>query len=126
MNGLDFNDLVQELTDETLTVVTNLHDIFDIGGVRDADWMVLTEREFLDLVAVLETAVIVRGHGNDAQVREALRIANGAGTDTSTIETASEGLDEHVDVALAVIPGRNDEHTYWLIEFHDDEDGWDN
>lgn len=126
MNGLDFNDMVQELTDETLPVVTNLHDIFDIGGVRDADWAVLTEREFLDLVAVLETAVIVRGRGNDVQVREALRIANDAGTDTSTIETASEGFDELVDVALAVIPGRNDEHTYWLIEFHDDPDDWDN
>lgn len=126
MNNLDFNDMVQELTDETLPVVTNLHDIFDIGGVRNADWMVLTEQEFFDVVAVLETAVIVRGHGNDAQVREALRIASEAGTDTSTIETASEGFDELVDVALAVIPGRNDEHTYWLIEFHDDEDSWDN
>lgn len=126
MNGFEFNDMVGELTDEVLPIVTNLHDVFDIGGVRNADWLVLTEQEFSDVVAVLETAVIVEGRGSDLQVKEAVRVAEVAGTDNRLIENANNSFDELVDIALAVIPGRNDEHTYWIIEFHDDPDDWDN
>lgn len=126
MNGFEFNDLVEQLTDHILPIVTNITDVFDIGGVRSADWMVLTEQEFLDIVAVLETAVVVKGNGKVEQLEEALKIANEAGTDANTIDAACNHYTELVDVALALIPGRNDEHTYWIIEFHDDEDDWDN
>ena len=126
MNSFEFNDIVGELTDATLPVVTNLHDVFDIGGVRNADWLVLTEQEFSDIVAVLETAAIIEGRGSEVQVREAVRIAEANGTDNQLLENANNSFDELVDVTLAVIPGRNDENTYWLIEFHDDSDDWDN
>ena len=126
MNSFEFNDIVGELTDATLPVVTNLHDVFDIGGVRNADWLVLTEQEFSDIVAVLETAAIIEGRGSEVQVREAVRIAEANGTDNQLHENANNSFDELVDVTLAVIPGRNDENTYWLIEFHDDLDDWDN
>ena len=126
MNIFEFNDIVGELTDATLSVVTNLHDVFDIGGVRNADWLVLTEQEFSDIVAVLETAAIIEGRGSEVQVREAVRIAEANGTDNQLLENANNSFDELVDVTLAVIPGRNDENTYWLIEFHDDSDDWDN
>lgn len=126
MNGFEFNEIVGELTDATLPVVTNLHDVFDIGGVRNADWLVLTEQEFSDIVAVLETAAIIEGRGSEVQVREAVRIAEANGTDNQLLENANNSFDELVDVTLAVIPGRNDENTYWLIEFHDDPDDWDN
>ena len=126
MNSFEFNDIVGELTDATLPVVTNLHDVFDIGGVRNADWLVLTEQEFSDIVAVLETAAIIEGRGSEVQVREAVRIAEANGTDNQLHENADNSFDELVDVTLAVIPGRNDENTYWLIEFHDDSDDWDN
>ena len=126
MNSFEFNDIVGELTDATLPVVTNLHDVFDIGGVRNADWLVLTEQEFSDIVAVLETAAIIEGRGSEVQVREAVRIAEANGTDNQLHENANNSFDELVDVTLAVIPGRNDENTYWLIEFHDDSDDWDN
>lgn len=126
MNGFEFNEIVGELTDATLPIVTNLHDVFDIGGVRNADWLVLTEQEFSDIVAVLETAAIIEGRGSEVQVREAVRIAEANGTDNQLHENANNSFDELVDVTLAVIPGRNDENTYWLIEFHDDPDDWDN
>lgn len=126
MNSFEFNDIVGELTDATLPVVTNLHDVFDIGGVRNADWLVLTEQEFSDIIAVLETAAIIEGRGSEVQVREAVRIAEANGTDNQLHENANNSFDELVDVTLAVIPGRNDENTYWLIEFHDDPDDWDN
>lgn len=126
MNSFEFNDIVGELTDATLPVVTNLHDVFDIGGVRNADWLVLTEQEFSDIVAVLETAAIIEGRGSEIQVHEAVRIAEANGTDNQLHENADNSFDELVDVTLAVIPGRNDENTYWLIEFHDDPDDWDN
>ena len=64
--------------------------------------------------------------GKEEQIEEALKIANEAGTDSNTIDAASNHYMELVDVALAIIPGRNNEHTYWIIEFHDDEDDWDN
>lgn len=126
MNSFEFNDIVGELTDATLPIVTNLHDVFDIGGVRNADWLVLTEQEFSDIIAVLETAAIIEGRGSEVQVREAVRIAEANGTDNQLHENANNSFDELVDVTLAVIPGRNDENTYWLIEFHDDPDDWDN
>ena len=126
MNGFEFNEIVGELTDATLPIVTNLHDVFDIGGVRNADWLVLTEQEFSDIVAVLETAAIIEGRGSEVHVREAVRIAEANGTDSQLLENANNSFDELVDVTLAVIPGRNDESTYWLIEFHDDSDDWDN
>ena len=53
MNGFEFNDIVGELTDATLPIVTNLHDVFDIGGVRNADWLVLTEQEFCGILTEL-------------------------------------------------------------------------
>lgn len=126
MNGFEFNEIVEQLADDTLPIVTNITDVFDIGGVRNADWMALTEQEFFDVVAVLETTVVVKGNGKEEQIEEALKIANEAGTDSNTIDAASNHYTELVDVALAIIPGRNNEHTYWIIEFHDDEDDWDN
>ena len=126
MNSFEFNEILEQLTDNILPIVTNITDVFDLGGVRDADWMALTEREFFDIVAVLETTVVVKGNGKEEQLEEALKIANEAGTDSNTIDAASNHYTELVDVALAIIPGRNDEHTYWIIEFHDDEDDWDN
>lgn len=126
MNSFEFNDIVSELTDATLPIVTNLHDVFDIGGVRNADWLVLTEQEFSDIVAVLETAAVIEGRGSEEQVKEAVRIAEAVGTDNHLLESANNSFDELVDVTLAVIPGRKDENTYWLIEFHDDSDDWDN
>lgn len=126
MNGFEYNEIVEQLTDQTLPIVTNLHDVFDIGGVRNADWMCLSEKEFADIVAVLETAVIVEGRGSEEQVKEAVRIADWVSTDNTLIENANNSFDELVDVALAIVPGRQDENTYWIIEFHDDEDEWDN
>lgn len=126
MNSFEFNEIVEQLTNNILPIVTNITDVFDIGGVRNADWMALTEQEFFDIVAVLETTVVVEGNGKEEQLEEALKIANEAGTDSNTIDAASNHYTELVDVALAIIPGRNDEHTYWIIEFHDDEGDWDN
>ncbi len=126
MNSFEFNEILEQLTDNILPIVTNITDVFDIGGVRNADWMALTEQEFFDIVAVLETTVVVEGNGKEEQIEEALKIANEAGTDSNTIDDASNHYTELVDVALAIIPGRNDEHTYWIVEFHDAEDDWDN
>lgn len=126
MGGFEYNELLEQLHGNNMAIVTNCQDVFDIGGVRDAEWMVMSEQEFMDMVAVLETVHVIRGNGGDEFIERAQDIAFKAGTDAEVNATASEAYDELEDIILALLPGRNGEETYWVIMFHDDEDDWDN
>ena len=126
MNGFEYNELVEQLQDNNLAIVTNCQDVFDIGGVRDAEWMVLSEQEFIDLVTVLETVHVIRGNGSEEFVSRAQDLAFKVGTDAIVNETAGEVYTGLEDITLALLPGRGGEETYWVIMFHDAEDDWDN